>query len=85
MAQENATYNPPVTSSALILAPVVNDEQYINNQTRLKQAQEMLNNYAARNEQAHHEYLRLQNERLQNEMKQIMEAGEKAKYGHSSF
>jgi hypothetical protein len=85
MAQGNATYNPPVSTPALILAPLVNDEQYITNQMRLKQAQEILNNYAAQNEHAHRAYLQSQNERMQNTMNQIIEERERAKYAHVSF
>ena len=52
---------------------LVSHEQYTHNQARLEQLQEVLNNWKRSNEQGHDQWVR-----MQNEVMQIIEAGEQA-------
>ena len=72
--QGNMSRNPPSASSALVMRHIINDEEYASNQARLHQLQGILDTWVASNEQGHNDY-----RRVQEELVQCVEAGEKAK------
>jgi hypothetical protein len=64
----------PLPVSTIPSVQLVSHEQYTHNNARLEQLQEVLDNWKRSNEMGHDQWVR-----MQNEVMQIIEAGEQAK------